>query len=291
MTKNDKIKTKGIFTIAVSSLLIFSLAACTNTNNREEDTTTAIESSSQDAISKEQSEQTDALHEEETSEISTDSTSDNNISSETTQENLGTAQYLKDIDWEAFQTRISDDESQVVQKYLPVLQGEEFVWIYRSGEGEETDTYIHAQRQLTIQDMVTSEMEGYGEESVEPVVDSIIFADVFQSGKKDMAVLLTYGGWNWLILHEENGIVYGIDMPVRWFEGVQEDGLYFGSGGAGLSYYYRMKFANGDYTEESVGDVISGELYINDEKQSDEKYQTWMKENIKEEVKWYAPVE
>ena len=52
-----------------------------------------------------------------------------------------------------------------------------------------------------------------------------------------------------------------------------------------------MKFANGDYTEESVGDVISGELYINDEKQSDEKYQTWMKENIKEEVKWYAPVE
>lgn len=139
--------------------------------------------------------------------------------------------------------------------------------------------------------MVSSEWELYGKESEDAIVNSILFADVCQSGNKDMIILFTYCDYNWLILHEDNGVIYGIDMPVRWFGGVQEDGLYFGSGGSELAYYQRMHFANGDYTEESIGDVLYGKLYIDDVEKSEEEYQAWKKENIKEEVKWYLPVE
>ena len=109
-----------------------------------------------------------------------------------------------------------------------------------------------------------------------------------------MCLLLEAFGWNWIILHEEDGVMYGIDMPVRWFEGVQEDGLYFGSGGASSSYYYRMQFVDRDYVENSVGDVIedvNGEtLYIDDVKQSEEVYKEWKEKNIKSEATHYRPV-
>ncbi len=150
-------------------------------------------------------------------------------------EDLGTGQYLKDIDWENVITRISEEEAAAVQKYQAVLEGEKFTWIYRSDKGEEPDTYIHEKKQLTIQEMLDEELRLNGIDAQDAVVDSFLFADVFQSGEENICLLFRHLGWYWLILHEEDGVIYGIDMPVRWFAGVQKDGLYFGSGGAAIN--------------------------------------------------------
>lgn len=206
-------------------------------------------------------------------------------------ENLGTGQYLKDIDWESIKNRISAEEAEAVERYQQVLDGGEFIWIYRSDKGEEPDTYIHAQKQLTIQEMINEELGLNGIEAKDAVVDSFLFADVFQRGEENICLLFRYLGWYWLILHEEDGVVYGIDMPVRWFAGVQKDGLYYGAGGAGIQFYKRMNFVDGDYIEEDVGEVLYDEFFIEGMKQSEEKYQEWLKENVKEEAKWYTPIE
>lgn len=201
------------------------------------------------------------------------------------------AQYLKDVDWNHIGTRIAADEYQTLQTYLPVLNGEEFTWIYRSGEGQEPDTYIHGKKQVTIREMLADQLGVHGIEAVEPLVDSICFADVFQSGSESMILLFRNQAWSWLILYEEDGVIYGIDMPIRWFGEVQKDGLYESSSGADTLYYHRMQFVSGDYMEELVGTVISDELIIDGVKKSDGEYEAWKKENLKEAAKVYTPLE
>lgn len=210
-------------------------------------------------------------------------------------ERMGTSQYLAEIDWKAFGTKITQDEKRALEKFLPVLEGGEFTWIYRERYDEEMEDYPHNKKQITIQGIMD---EWYRENGYEPenaVVNEILFAEVFGSGEKDMCLLLEHFGWNWIILHEEDGVYYGVDMPIRWFMGVQEDGLYFGSGGASSSYYYRMQFIDGDYVENSIGDVIEdmngAALYIDGVKQSAEVYEEWKEKNIKPEAPSYTPGE
>ncbi len=52
-----------------------------------------------------------------------------------------------------------------------------------------------------------------------------------------------------------------------------------------------MKFEAGDYTEEDLCEVNNGEFMIRGEVQSEEAYYAWLSENVKEEAKWYTPVE
>ena len=143
MIKKYAVKTKRMLLTIVAASLLFSLTACTQKDSTKDNTAPTMESSSQDSIT---SEQTEEPQEEETTEPATDSISENAPLRKNVTEIYDNQQYLKDIDWEEFQTRINDDEAQALQKYLPVLKGEEFVWIYRSGEGEEPDTFTHAQR-------------------------------------------------------------------------------------------------------------------------------------------------
>ncbi len=210
-------------------------------------------------------------------------------------ERMGTSQYLAEIDWKAFGTKITQEENRALEKFLPVLEGGEFTWIYRERYDEETEDYPHNKKQITIQGIMDEWYQISDYEPKSAVVNLILFADVFGSGEKDMCLLLEDIGWNWIILHEENGKFYGVDMPIRWFMMVQEDGLYLGSGGASYSYYHRMQFADGDYVEIDIGDVIDDEngaaLYIDGVKQSAEVYEEWKEKNIKPEVPQYTPGE
>ena len=203
---------------------------------------------------------------------------------------LTPSQYLSEIDWRSMKGRFSEEDMEAIHLNLPALEGGEVTWIYRSAEGEEPNTYLHNTKQTTLQGIVDQWCKENDRESEIIVVNSFLFADVFGSGKKDICLLIEHFGWYWLILHQEDGVIYAIDMPVRWFEGVQSDGLYFGSGGAAEAYYKRMSFANGDYTEESVADVLYGVLYIDGVEQSDAVYQDWKDKYIKEEATWYTPI-
>ena len=217
--------------------------------------------------------------------------SQESVSKDFREETLGRGQYLDLIEWESIQAMLTDSEAQAVKKYQHVLEGDEFTWIYRSAEGEEPDTYVHDKKQVNIEAWVQEAYERNGLEAKAPEVDYFVFADVFESGNENICILFRHLGYEWLILHEEDGVIYGIDMPVRWFCGVQKNGLYYGAGGAGTAHYKRMIFNNGDYTEEAVGDEIDGILYINGEQKSAEDYAKWKSNNIGEEAKTYYPKE
>lgn len=150
---------------------------------------------------------------------------------------------------------------------------------------------ILKKEQVTIQDII---------DRVEPqeiMVDSISFADVFQSGTQDVILYFPIIGGHYLILHEEDGVIYGIDYPVRWFQDLQEDGLYCSSGSAFFQRYYKMTFLDGDFAEHLIATRDEDVFYIGDEKQgatdeeSWELYLIWREENTQNPVKRYNPFE
>lgn len=203
------------------------------------------------------------------------------------------AQYMKDIDWNNVSDRITNEENEALQKYLPVLNSEEeFIWIYLINDGTyNTNEGIHAKKQVTIRELLAEQYGMFGIEAVEPIVDSFCFADIFQTGSTDMAMLLRNQDYEWLLFHEEDGVIYCIDMYVRWFHSLQEDGLYMGSSGADHQSYHRLSFADGDFAEEMVAEIIRDELYIDGVKQSAAEYEAWKKANLADLVPVYTPLE
>ena len=196
---------------------------------------------------------------------------------------------LKDVDWEAFQEKLSAEDAETLQRYLPVLTGGEFTWIDRQRDPDNADAYLHIPCQAVIQDIHLDC------DQPDTLVSRIAFADVFQSGTQDVVLYLYNIGGHYLILHEENGVIYGIDYPVRWFQELQEDGLYCSSGGAGYQRFYRMTFANGDYTEHLICIWDEGDFYIGDEKQGTtneearELFDAWYDTNMQNDVEWHSP--
>ncbi|MBP3521294.1 MAG: hypothetical protein J6J87_08120 [Oscillospiraceae bacterium] len=71
-------------------------------------------------------------------------------------------------------------------------------------------------------------------------------------------VMNSFNGWH-LLIHREGERFYAVYIPFRWFKSLQTDGLYLGSGGAATSYYYRLHFSNGTFTEELLANTDWGE--------------------------------
>ena len=170
------------------------------------------------------------------------------------------------------------------------MNGEPFTWIYRSAKAEAPDTYIHDKKEVTIREMLADQLDVHGLKEGEPLLDSFYFADVFQCGGRDMVLCLRNMAYEWLILHEEDGVIYGIDMPIRCFSQVYENGLYMGSNSASDHSYHKMKFVDGDYIIEDVSRVYMDKLIIDGKEKSDVEYEAWKAENLKGMAKRYNPL-
>jgi len=190
----------------------------------------------------------------------------------------GHAKALTEMDWENMKVHLTEGEAQALDIYLPVLEGETFLWL-TEGEQVETD----------FQGLLDSMFRADGYQSETVYVEAVLFADLFQRGEENMCVLLPHLGYYWIILHRENGVFYAIDLPVRWFGDVQKDGLYAGSGGASHSHYKRLRFEQGTYYEVDLAEVRDGVLYIEGEAKSAAEYEAWKKANLTQEAFWYVP--
>ena len=200
------------------------------------------------------------------------------------------AKYFYEMDWEHISTKIDSEENETLQKFMPILNGEAFTWIYQGDYNEEQNSYNHDRMEVTIREMLAQQMDVHGLEQVEPLLDSFYFADVFQSGSQDMVLCLRNMAYEWLILHEEDGVIYGIDKTIRAFSEVYENGLYIASNASDDWYYCRMQFVDGDYITEDVAWVYRDTLSIKGEKQSAAEYEAWKAENLKGAAQRYNPL-
>lgn len=198
-----------------------------------------------------------------------------------------TSMKLNEIDWTTYEKKLSEDEYQVLQKYISVLTGKAgFLWDYSFFTGKKGKVYKKVTLQQFLDAQCDENPDGFRETLI---LNSLAFCDVFQSGSKDLVLHLENHGWEYLILHYDNGKIYGVDQPERCFEMLQANGLYYGSGGASTGYYRRMSFTKGKCSASLVALRDEKTFYIGSKIVSEKKFQKWKKENFSDEVKWYAP--
>ncbi len=200
---------------------------------------------------------------------------------------ISIGQQLGEIDWEEVKAGLGVEEREALEKYQFTLEGGQVHWTDRKLSSGATNSRKSIVGQMTIQEYIDARMESMDLEVGEVMVESFLFSDVFQSGELNLCILLRHVSKSWIILHEEDGAIYGIETSQLDFKGVQEDGLYFAAGGFGIQYYERMRFEEGDCQFAQVGTAKDGRIYCKQQ----EDYQPWDMENMSDEVAIYTLIE
>lgn len=136
--------------------------------------------------------------------------------------------------------------------------------------------------------------DGFGGEIPETLtLDRLAVQDIDGDGGAELILLFQDGAYNYLVLHREGDAVYGTSLYVRWFEGLQKNGVYIGAGGAGYSTYYQMAFQNGRFEQRELGVKIDGASVcyreLDGQEVTEEVFDAWLAENMVGGVTWYAP--
>lgn len=171
---------------------------------------------------------------------------------------IGVGQHLKDIDWEEIKVNVNAEERAALEKYQVALEGGQVIWTDRKTGGT-TILRSAVNDPCSVQEYIDEKMRSMKLETGEVIVESFLFSDVFQSGELNVCLLLRHVSKSWVILHEEDGVIYGIEVSALAFKGVQEEGNYYAAGGRGVRYYERMTFTDGDCRFEQQGIVVNGQ--------------------------------
>ena len=204
----------------------------------------------------------------------------------------GTSQYLKDMDWDNMAKRLTPEEQNALPKYLPFLTDDVPLWIFRDDTIDSvTGERVYIKKQQSIREFLAEQYDRPEITLVEPIVNSICFADLFQTGNLDFILHLENYNYQWLIFHEEDGIMYCIYQYERWFHYPLTNGVYTSSNGAGDTDYLRMTFENGSFSKEQIGRIIMHILYLDDVKQRGSVYEVWEAKYLSApQVPYYTPI-
>ena len=197
---------------------------------------------------------------------------------------------LPGMDVSGLEASMPEADFAAFQAYLPVLTGEEtFRWVagpydgYPDGAWEPFDA-----------DMAAVHGWYWGDDEVEDppgtlTLDRLAVADIVGDEEMELVLLLQDGGYQFLVFHREDGEVYGTSFAYRWFESLQETGIYMGSGGVSASCYYQLSFHNGRFWGEQLGEKIGDDCVLNGREVSGAEFDAWYAANMTNDVIWYGP--
>lgn len=178
------------------------------------------------------------------------------------------------------------------QAYLPVLTGEEtFCWVAGPYDGGFYDDDEWEPFEADLAD-VYDRYWGDSEPEKQPAaltLDRLAVADIVGDDEPELVLFLQDGASNYLILHREDGEIYGTTFYVRWLMDLQKNGIYMGSGGADIHTYYRLSFHDGRFWGEELGEKIGDCCELAGQAVSEADFDVWYRENMTNGVAWYAP--
>ena len=156
---------------------------------------------------------------------------------------------LPDLDVSALKATMPEADYEAFTAYLPVLRGEQtFRWVAGPYDGYPDYNWEPFDADMTaVRDQL---WRGFEKEPPETLaLDRLAVQDIDGDGTAELVLLFQDGAYNYLVLHREEDAVYGTRLYVRWFEGLQKNGVYIGAAGAGDSTYLRMAFRNGRFEQ------------------------------------------
>lgn len=201
---------------------------------------------------------------------------------------------LPGLDIAALENTMPEEDCGAFAAYLPVLRGEQtFRWVAGPYDGYPDYNWEPFDADMTaVRDQLWRGFEQGPPETL--TLDRLAVRDIDGDGTAELVLLFQDGAYNYLVLHrEEDDDVYGTSFYVRWFEGLQKNGVYWGAGGAGDSTYYRMAFRNGLFEQEELGRRVEWAngctCTLGGETVTEADFDAWYTENMVGDVTWYAP--
>ena len=200
---------------------------------------------------------------------------------------------LPDLDVSALKATMPEADYEAFTDYLPVLRGEQtFRWVAGPYDGYPDYNWEPFDADMTaVRDQL---WRGFEKEPPETLaLDRLAVQDIDGDGTAELVLLFQDGAYNYLVLHREEDAVYGTRLYVRWFEGLQTNGVYIGAAGAGDSTYLRMAFRNGRFEQEELAHRLewgTGYNYtLGGEEVTKAAFDAWYAETMVGDVTWYAP--
>lgn len=200
---------------------------------------------------------------------------------------------LPDLDVSALKATMPEADYEAFTDYLPVLRGEQtFRWVAGPYDGYPDYDWEPFDADMTaVRDQL---WRGFEKEPPETLaLDRLAVQDIDGDGTAELVLLFQDGAYNYLVLHREEDAVYGTRLYVRWFEGLQKNGVYIGAAGAGDSTYLRMAFRNGRFEQEELAHRLewgTGYNYtLGGEEVTKAAFDAWYAETMVGDVTWYAP--
>ncbi len=201
---------------------------------------------------------------------------------------------LPGLDVSALQAAMSEEDRAAFAEYLPILRGEEtFRWV-AIGPYDGNSAHDWEPFDADMAKVHEKLWDGLGGEIPETLtLDRLAIQDIDGDGVAELILLFQDGAYNYLVLHREGDTVYGTDLYVRWFEGLQKNGIHIGAGGAFYSTYHRMFFQNDHFEVQDLGVRIDSDYTcyreLDGQEVTKETFDLWLEENMVGDVTWYAP--
>jgi len=115
------------------------------------------------------------------------------------------------------------------------------------------------------------------------------WVDFDSDGQEELVVHVTWDYGPYLVFHIENDRVLGFQFEERWMMNLKKDGTFRASEGAGLHFYYSLKFENSTYETRELAyiDDVLKEFRLNGENATEEEAASFYNDFCKKkDVRW-----
>ncbi len=188
------------------------------------------------------------------------------------------------IGFRALEEAMTSEEAAAFRDFLPALQGLDlFNWVSGPLRGEDW-----TERTVSLSEFRETLYEGSGGAPETLTLDGLALVRNANGGL-DLVLRLQDVGGHYLILHREGAAVYGTDLPIRWYERLQENGVYIASGGAGANWYCKLFFEDGAFVQRELAQAVDGAYAIGGRSVTEEEFAVWEGETMSGDAVWRAP--
>ena len=112
------------------------------------------------------------------------------------------------------------------------------------------------------------------------------YVDVDQNGERDLALISENCPIQFIVI-KRDGTYYGIGLSVREGETFFTNGYILGDAGGGAETYYKIRVEGNKIVRDNIAmrtDDYPFKYFLNGKEVDEQEYETWIKENCKEEV-------